>query len=101
MLTGLEPVFIGKTVTEEVVCPPGFHEYDVAVEAEAVNVVPVPEHKIVVDADIVGMGGEETVTKMLSTPLQPAEFVTATAYVVLIVGFTIIAELVCPPGIHE
>ena len=40
------------------------------------------------------------VTVTSSVSIQPAE-VPVTVYVVFTTGFTVIDDVVCPPGIHE
>lgn len=82
---------------EEVVAPV-VHEY--VPPPPAVNVKGLPA-QIVVEEVTAALGEELIVARAVSVAVFPAASVIKTEYVVVEVGQTVIAEVVCPDGFHE
>ena len=90
---------MGLTVIADVVAPPGCQSYKVAVEEVAVSVVLCPSQIVLLPpTETVGVGFTVTLYVTAEAFVQPIASVTDTVYSVPVLGLTVIADVVAPPG---
>ena len=97
-LTVYVVVVVGVTLIDEVVADPGLQVQ--LVKPDCVRIVDVPEQIVYCDAVAITDADGLTLTVIVALPGHPFALVPLTVYVVLIVGETLIDDVVADPGLQ-